>query len=485
VNCPTPQVVSSEGTNQLVNGTVTDSSGSTATASVTRSIDETPPVLAISSPADGATISSATVTATGTLSDGLTGVASLTCNGTTVALSGSSFSCAISLNPGMNAIVVRATDTAGNIATSTIHVNSSIYPAPTSIKITPVNVSLAVGQTQQFTAIDNQGHPRPDATWKLPNRTTLATITSGSAPVLTAKAVGQVALTATVQGIPAQTTVNIVTSVGSTNWAIPSPGNVFTTVPTANGPSVISQDAANNLHAYSSDGQQLWQQQPLGQVVIPDASGGLLLSNPTYPGQDVSHGFNPGFVIDLDAQTGTPLWWNGVAARFDARPDGKLVGIGSDTQQQGPESVFVLDGSTGQRFDIPIPAQSVDVSDQIVDNPQCEPFSTSSLVAAAELGPITADTDGNAYFEYLVHNTKTTTVDPPGTGCSLGQYSQSMAGDYTLFLMTVLANGSTSNQELATRSFSRTTTGASSSSGGSFLVMGAVTPDGQGGVLAT
>jgi hypothetical protein len=116
------------------------------------------------------------------------------------------FSCDIPLHAGKNLIAVRATDFAGNVALASVHVTYPVYPAPTSITITPVNVNLVVSQTQQFTAFDNYGYPRPDATWSLPSRTTLATITSDSSPVLTANAVGQVVLTATVQGISAQTT---------------------------------------------------------------------------------------------------------------------------------------------------------------------------------------------------------------------------------------------------------------------------------------
>src|SRR2546427_11599485 len=102
--------------NQLVTGTVTASSGNSASTTVTLSIDETPPLLTVTSPTDGATISTSRVSATGSLSDGLSQVSSLTCNGIPVTFTGSSFSCNISLKPGVNLIAVQATDTAQRCA---------------------------------------------------------------------------------------------------------------------------------------------------------------------------------------------------------------------------------------------------------------------------------------------------------------------------------------------------------------------------------
>src|SRR5205814_1611168 len=189
-NCPSPQVVSSEGANQVVSGTVTDGVGATATASVTLNIDKTPPTLAVASPADGDSFSVVAATVTGTVADVLSGVSTLACNQVPVTLSGGGFSCNISLNPGVNLVVVRATDVAGNVALAKMHVKCTLpLPLPNSLQITPTKVNLTVGDTQQFTAVDELGRPRKDATWTVSD-TMVATITTDGQPVLTALAVG-------------------------------------------------------------------------------------------------------------------------------------------------------------------------------------------------------------------------------------------------------------------------------------------------------
>jgi hypothetical protein len=43
INCPAPQIVSTEGANQVVSGTAVDKAGNTATASVTLNLDKTRP----------------------------------------------------------------------------------------------------------------------------------------------------------------------------------------------------------------------------------------------------------------------------------------------------------------------------------------------------------------------------------------------------------------------------------------------------------
>lgn len=76
-------------------------------------------------------------------------------------------------------------------------------PVPVSVQVTPVGINLAVGNSQLFTAVDNLGRPRTDATWTIGN-SSIATITTDASPWLTAVAAGSTTLTATVQGVSAQ-----------------------------------------------------------------------------------------------------------------------------------------------------------------------------------------------------------------------------------------------------------------------------------------
>jgi glucodextranase-like protein len=141
-NCPPSQVVSSEGANQIVGGTATDVAGNAAKAFVTVNLDKTPPDLKISSPANGSTInlSSSTISITGSGSDSLSGLSTISCNGTPAVISGQGFVCALSLVQGANAISVQATDVAGNTTTSTV--NLTYAPAPQITITSPANLSV-------------------------------------------------------------------------------------------------------------------------------------------------------------------------------------------------------------------------------------------------------------------------------------------------------------------------------------------------------
>jgi len=83
---------------------------------------------------------------------------------------------------------------------------------------------MLVGDVQQFTAVDELGRPRTDATWTVSDNS-LATITTDSSPNLIAIAVGQVTLTASAGSVSAQVQVNILAGdslpVGTTRWSIP------------------------------------------------------------------------------------------------------------------------------------------------------------------------------------------------------------------------------------------------------------------------
>lgn len=136
LSCPTPVSVTTEGSNQTVSRNVADSTGNSATATVTLRIDKTPPVIAITSPAPNTTVAAAQVTVAGTVNDALAGLAGITCNSasTTAALG-----CVVTLTPGANNIVVRGVDVAGNVATTTIpitylptgfSVTTAVVPAP-------------------------------------------------------------------------------------------------------------------------------------------------------------------------------------------------------------------------------------------------------------------------------------------------------------------------------------------------------------------
>lgn len=354
-SCPPAQVVAAEGANQQISATVTDAGANTASITTTLNIDKTPPAVTVTSPVDGAGFNTSAVTISGSASDSLSGLASVACNGTSVTVTSGSFSCNISLNPGVNLAMVQATDNAGNVGAALLHLTFvTALPAPSSLQITPANANVLVGSIQQFTAIDQLGRPRSDAIWSIDN-TNIATISTDTSPILTGVAAGTATLTAAIGSISAQVQVHVLAGtalpVGAVVWSAPSvPG--FTTqqivqaVPTLNGPSLyaIDSDGSANflIRAFTSDGQQLWQSLlPMPQVgfslapAMGDASGGLLLIS----GQAIS---------DIDGPSGAVAWQNTSAAANPSNSSQAAVGQdGSISAPDGNGNLLRIDPASG------------------------------------------------------------------------------------------------------------------------------------------
>ena len=112
--CPPDHTIAFDGADQTIQGTATDFAGNDATTSLVLSFDATPPDV-VTSPADGAVVSTSLVMMTGTLTDMLSGVASATCEGQPATIqTDNTFSCPLTLEEGLNTFTLSATDTAGN-----------------------------------------------------------------------------------------------------------------------------------------------------------------------------------------------------------------------------------------------------------------------------------------------------------------------------------------------------------------------------------
>jgi hypothetical protein len=138
--CPDPALISTEGAAQSISATATDRADNVSSRAILVSLDKTPPTVSISSPVAGAIINISTVNVTGSVSDSLSGLAKVTCNGLAATITGSSFTCSQSLATGTNTISVQAIDVAGN---STSAATTIAYVKPPQITITsPVNSAL-------------------------------------------------------------------------------------------------------------------------------------------------------------------------------------------------------------------------------------------------------------------------------------------------------------------------------------------------------
>jgi len=153
VQCPVSQTVSEEGAGQVISGTVSDTAGNQASASVTINLDKTPPTLSFTAPTNGSAVALPSVTINGSASDQLSGLASVSCAGTLATISGSNFTCLVPIQTGSNSISVQATDVAGNTVQTSVSVQGGI---PILVSVSPnagqqgqQNLSVAIGG--QFT----------------------------------------------------------------------------------------------------------------------------------------------------------------------------------------------------------------------------------------------------------------------------------------------------------------------------------------------
>ena len=169
----TPPVrVETEGAGQVVTGTARDNAGNEATASVTVNVDLTAPTLAILTPAPGSTLSTSAALLQGTAQDATSGLEAVTCNGAAAAVTGNSFSCALTLAAGANTVTVRATDRAGNATTTPVSLTFSppATPAPAgpsapltadvSVTTTVSPSAAAPGQQVTYTIVARNAGPQ-------------------------------------------------------------------------------------------------------------------------------------------------------------------------------------------------------------------------------------------------------------------------------------------------------------------------------------
>jgi hypothetical protein len=154
VSCPANQVFSSGGANQSVSGMAIDGAGNTEIVSTTVNLDRTPPELTFASPVNGAFVFTPTLTATGTVTDDLSGVAGVTCDGAQAMVSGTTVGCGVTLARGPNSIAAVAEDLAGNRTSFDLGLNYSRVPV---VKITsPDNLGyLNVSPTTVSGTVDD------------------------------------------------------------------------------------------------------------------------------------------------------------------------------------------------------------------------------------------------------------------------------------------------------------------------------------------
>jgi hypothetical protein len=480
---PVPTGASSRSVTVTVAGTASNS------VSFTVSAADTITGLTISSPSDGATVSTPYAAITGTVSGSIAGVDPIvvTCNSVAAQLTGTNFSCNPPLTSGVTPITVTGTDFAGNTSSATINVTLAMAP-PVSLTITPGPANMLVNQMQAFTAVDNQGMKRPDATWTVSD-STIANFVTGSPNTLLADAVGQLTLTATVGGVSDQTTVTVLPGtslpIGTVLWSATPSGcaaqQIVQAVPTANGPDLYSietcSDGSTLVRAFASDGELLWQT-PVGVsgAGVGDNQGGLLVNGTA--GESSA-------MADLDAQTGNVKWQYSPTPVNPAGPTlDSSVAVGLDG------TIFVVEhactfssASTGStdclneinpqtgtlvnQINLPT-SYGINTNDNYCDEPILS--TTMRTYTGPSSAPMAAP-DGSVFSEVSTSNSVLYEVCNRNDG--VPSVTSQLSGVITL--VRVLPDGGTQLQQIDGSSTQNQPTN----------IPNDVIPDGNGGVLAT
>ena len=127
-DCPSPVTLTTSGVSLAANGAAMDRAGNIENTSVVINLDKAGPSVSLWPYAS--TVPAAEFTLSGSAPDALSGLVGVTCNGVHATISGSDFSCTLTLLEGPNTIQIVALDWAGNSTTTSTNVNFVAFVPP-------------------------------------------------------------------------------------------------------------------------------------------------------------------------------------------------------------------------------------------------------------------------------------------------------------------------------------------------------------------
>lgn len=314
LTCEEPVSVTDEGVHDIV-GTVTGGELS-ATTTVTVRVDKTAPFLTIASPMLNTIVPSGPLTVAGAVGDAFSDPA-VWCDGTPATTDGGRFECTYNVPPSGATFLIRAIDAAGNVREEAVQVETSdgLATEPTSIDVTPEQVTMMVGETRRFAVRDNLGRVPADAEWSVDD-TSVATLSSDPAGTLTAIAAGEVTLTASWRGHTASAQITVLEvsafTPGTVLWSNPRlPAELshiaYATTPDG-GRRIYTLEQGQfsqqgTIRVFDADGRQLARVVAPGTVEQLSATplGGAVFHVNTGSGRILQTITSRGVVVDLGA----------------------------------------------------------------------------------------------------------------------------------------------------------------------------------------
>jgi hypothetical protein len=356
-------MVSAEGGGQEIIGTAIDHAGRQATDTVTVNLDLTAPTVVLTSPV-ASTTSNSSIEVAGEVSDALSGIAGVTCNGQAASVVSGMVSCTVTLGPGRNDVMLAARDVAGNMTSKSVRVVR--VGTATAIGLTPTARTLLSGETTSLTLTDEFGSVVSGATWSSTDPAILA-VSTDDPPVLTALQPGTSTINVTKNGLTAEASLTVVAGTtltyGTTRWSMSgAPGygvlkSIVSNRVDLSVPDLFSVEGAGSsiiVRGVTSGGDVLWTASAPGQPLMGDSFGGLVAA--ANPSVDI-YGDHATSLIRFAGPDGSSGWRydsSGKVSRPAQAADGTIftverysIGVNADGTPILETQVLVLDGATG------------------------------------------------------------------------------------------------------------------------------------------
>ena len=381
--------------------------------------DVTPPKVILTSPAKAITTRRGEITVRGRVTDRESGISSVMCNGQAAVVIHRAVRCLVSLRPGVNDVILQATDVAGNSAWATVRVTRAPR-STTAITLTPAKRTMLVRETTLLSLRDDAGVEVERAVWTSSD-SDIVTLSADDPPVLTAIGTGVATITAETNDLTAEATIRVMAGVelaaGTERWSVaPTPGRtmeppIYTNRIDDSAPDMFIVETEKwgeaTLRAVDADGSVMWQQHSPGIPLMGDSFGGVI-AGVLY---DVNQGEDLQAYVRLGNAGGVPPWRYqspGSLLRPAQAPDGTLYAIeflhggvdaaGADIWNK---HAIVVDGKTGGLISrLPL-AREVEAFESANDGVKLTPRltcrSTRAEYAPQTVGPIVGS-DGRGYL---------------------------------------------------------------------------------------